>query len=139
MENNIPKQDQKKLLIIGGGFAGMNFAQEVLKSEAYQITLIDKNNYNYFTPLLYQVATSFLDPSSISYPFRKLFRNKNISFRMGELLKVDAAQQMIYLNDGEMPYHYLVFAAGAKTNFYGIESVRKNAISIKGIDDALRM
>ncbi len=130
---------KKKLVIAGGGFAGLNLAQRVAIDKKYEVTLVDKNNYNYFTPLLYQVATSFLDPSSISYPFRKLFRNKNIIFRMGELLRVDPAQQIIYLKDGEMPYDYLVFAAGAKTNFYGIESVRKNAVSIKGIDDALRM
>ncbi len=130
---------KKKLVIIGGGFAGLNLAQRVAADKCYQVTLVDQNNYNYFTPLLYQVATSFLDPSSISYPFRKLFRNKNISFRMAGLERVDPENQIIYLSDGEMSYDYLVFAAGAKTNFYGIESVRDNAIAIKGIDDALRM
>src|SRR6201996_1971226 len=124
MENNIPKQDQKKLLIIGGGFAGMNFAQEVLKSEAYQITLIDKNNYNYFPPLLYQVATSFLDPSSISYPFRKLFRNERVTFRMGELIRIDPVEKIAYLNDAQLSYDELVFATGARTNFFGNENVK---------------
>src|ERR1700743_2368661 len=111
-----------RIVIVGGGFAGLNLAQNLYKNKSYHITLVDKNNYNYFTPLLYQVATSFLDPSSISYPFRKLFRDKNINFRMAEFLKVDPATQTIYLSDGELQYDHLVFAAGAKTNFYGIES-----------------
>ncbi|MEN0057187.1 MAG: NAD(P)/FAD-dependent oxidoreductase, partial [Mucilaginibacter sp.] len=76
---------------------------------------------------------------SITYPFRKLFRNKEINFRLAELLKVDPETQTIYLNDGELTYDYLVFAAGSKTNFFNNESVQKNAISLKGIDDALYM
>ncbi|RFZ85146.1 NAD(P)/FAD-dependent oxidoreductase [Mucilaginibacter terrenus] len=135
MEN----KGQKKLLIVGGGFAGMNLAREVMKSEAYQITLIDKNNYNYFPPLLYQVATSFLDPSSISYPFRKLFRNEEVRFRMGELIRIDPVQQIAYLNDAELPYDELVFATGARTNYFGNENVKKYALPMKTIDDALLM
>ncbi|WCT10006.1 NAD(P)/FAD-dependent oxidoreductase [Mucilaginibacter jinjuensis] len=132
-------EKKTRIVIVGGGFAGLNLAQNLYKTKNYHITLVDKNNYNYFTPLLYQVATSFLDPSSISYPFRKLFRDKNINFRMAEFLRVDPATQTIYLSDGELQYDQLVFAAGAKTNFYGIESIEKNAISLKGIDDALKM
>jgi NADH dehydrogenase len=137
MENTLP--GAKKLVIVGGGFAGLNLARQLFKSKHYHITLIDKNNYNYFTPLLYQVATSFLEPSSISYPFRKILRNKKITFRMGEVVKVDPEKQIVYLDNGELSYDHLVFAAGAKTNFYGIESIKKNALSIKGVDDALHM
>lgn len=137
MENTLP--GAKKIVIVGGGFAGLSFARQLFKSKHYHVTLVDKNNYNYFTPLLYQVATSFLEPSSISYPFRKILRNKKINFRMGQVVKVDPEKQIIYLDNGELSYDHLVFAAGAKTNFYGIESVEKNAISIKGIDDALHM
>jgi NADH dehydrogenase len=136
LESNLNKT---RIVIVGGGFAGLNLAQHLYKNKNYHITLVDKNNYNYFTPLLYQVATSFLDPSSISYPFRKLFRDKNINFRMAELLRVDTTTKTIYLSDGELQYDQLVFAAGAKTNFYGIKSIEKNAISLKGIDDALKM
>jgi NADH dehydrogenase len=139
MTDLVSNEGITRIVIVGGGFAGLNLAQQLYKDKHYQITMVDKNNYNYFTPLLYQVATSFLDPSSISYPFRKLFRDKRISFRMAELLKVDPATNKIYLSDGELEYDQLVFAAGAKTNFYGIESIEKNAISLKGIDDALRM
>jgi len=139
MESAKSEVGKKKIIVIGGGFAGLNFAQQMFKNKDYHVTLVDKNNYNYFTPLLYQVATSFLDPSSISYPFRRLLRDKRINFRMAELKKVDPEKQVIYLSDGEMEYDHLVFAAGAETNFYGIESVKKNAISLKGIDDALKM
>ncbi|MBD1384272.1 NAD(P)/FAD-dependent oxidoreductase [Mucilaginibacter rigui] len=129
----------KKIVVIGGGFAGVNFAQNVAKNKNYQVTLVDKNNYNYFPPLLYQVSTSFLEPSSISYPFRKLFRKDNIRFRMGEPVKIDPVTKTIYLNDGELDYDYLVFASGAKTNFFGNENIEKNAIPMKTIDDGLRM
>ena len=129
----------KKIVVIGGGFAGVNFAQDVAKNKSYKITLVDKNNYNYFPPLLYQVSTSFLEPSSISYPFRKLFRKDKISFRMGEPVKIDPVSKTVYLKDGEISYDYLVFATGAKTNFFGNENIEKNAIPMKTIDDGLRM
>ncbi|HEY6901211.1 MAG TPA: NAD(P)/FAD-dependent oxidoreductase, partial [Puia sp.] len=90
-------------------------------------------------PLLYQVATGFLDPSAISYPFRKLFRDRRIQFRMAEVRNVNLATKTLQLDNGTLGYDYLVFACGAHTNFYGIESVRQNAISLKNIDDALVM
>jgi NADH dehydrogenase len=131
---------REKIVIIGGGFAGLNFVRHLYKNKHYDVTLVDKNNYNYFTPLLYQVATSFLEPSSISYPFRKLFRDKDIHFRMAGIARVDPAAQMLYLDDDSvLSYDHLVFAAGSNTNFYGIESIKQNAISLKGVDDALKM
>ena len=139
MENLKEFDNREKIIVVGGGFAGLSFARLLFKNKHYQVTLVDKNNYNYFTPLLYQVATSFLDPSSISYPFRKMFRNKGIRFRMAELLRVDTANKTIQLSDGNLPYDHLVFAAGTKTNFFGNEIIREKAISIKGIDDALYM
>src|SRR3569833_2385849 len=131
--------NKKRIVVVGGGFAGLNFAQNLYNSDHYDIILVDRNNYNYFTPLLYQVATSFLEPSSISYPFRKLFRGKNIQFRLAEVKNVDLGTKTLQLNDGSLSYDYLVFACGAHTNFYGIESVRQNAVSLKNIDDALVM
>ena len=104
------------------------------------MTLVDKNNYNYFTPLLYQVATSFLEPAAISYPFRKMFEKKNIAFRMAEVLKVNTNENKLYLSDGgELHYDILVFATGSNTNFFGNKSLSSNSFSIKGIDDALYM
>jgi NADH dehydrogenase len=103
---------KKHIVVIGGGFAGLNFLRHLYNNNYYDVTLIDKNNYNYFTPLLYQVATGFLEPSSICYPFRKLFKGKGIRFRMGTFERVDTNAN---------------------------DSIRKNAVSLKGIDDALYM
>jgi NADH dehydrogenase len=139
MENLKEFDNREKIIVVGGGFAGLSFARLLFKNKHYQVTLVDKNNYNYFTPLLYQVATSFLDPSSISYPFRKMFRDKGVRFRMAELLRVDTEKKTIQLSDGALSYDHLVFAAGTKTNFFGNEGIREKAISIKGIDDALYM
>ena len=106
----------------------------------FHITLVDKNNYNFFPPLIYQVATGFLENSNISYPFRKLFRKySNIQFRLGELKRVDPSAHIIYLNNGELKYDYLVFATGAETNYFGMENIRRNAIPMKNVNDALEM
>lgn len=137
---NIPKENRKHIVVIGGGFAGLNFVRHLGNSKYYRITLVDKNNYNYFTPLLYQVATSFLEPSSISYPFRKLFTGKAIQFRMASVVKVNTKENTLFLSDGEeLQYDLLVFAAGTETNFFGNESIRQNAVFLKSIDDALFM
>lgn len=128
------------IVIIGGGFAGINLALSLGKSKDYNITLVDKNNYNFFPPLIYQVATGFLEPSSISYPFRKLFSDQpNTSFRMGELLRVVPEEKKVILSNGELTFDYLVFATGAITNFFGNENVQKNAIPMKTIEDAINM
>lgn len=134
------QQPVKKIVIIGGGFAGINLAKKLENNRHYEVTLVDKNNYNYFTPLIYQVATSFLEPTNISYPFRKFFRNKkNIHFRLGEFLKVAPVTHTCYLNNGELVYDYLVFATGAATNYFGNENIQANAIPMKNLNDALRM
>jgi NADH dehydrogenase len=138
MDNQI-KEERKNIVVVGGGFAGLKFVQQMFNNKYYNVTLVDKNNYNYFTPLLYQVATGFLDASSISYPFRKLFRGKGIQFRLAEVIHVDTENQIVHLDQGELTYDHLVFAAGAKANFFGNESVTANAIPLKGIEDALHM
>jgi NADH:ubiquinone reductase (H+-translocating) len=130
----------KKIVIIGGGFAGINLALKLGNSRHYQVVLVDKNNYNFFPPLIYQVATGFLETSSISYPFRKLFRKKdNIHFRHAELLKVDTDTHTCYLNNGIINYDFLVFASGTTTNYFGNENIVRNAIPMKTINDALHM
>ena len=127
-------------MIIGGGFGGVNLALKLKNDLGFQITLVDKNNYNFFPPLIYQVATGFLENSNISYPFRKLFHKyKNIHFRLGELLRVDPAAHTITLNNGELPYDYLVFATGAESNFFGMENIRGMRIPMKNVNDALEM
>lgn len=129
-----------KIVIIGGGFAGINLAKGLAGDKNFDVTLVDKNNYNFFPPLIYQVATAYLEPSSISYPFRKLFRkNDNIHFRLGEVLSVKAAENKVVLNNGELEYDRLVFATGAESNYFGMENVRKNAIPMKTLNDAIEM
>ena len=130
----------KEIVIIGGGFAGVNLALQLSGNNNFHITLVDRNNYNFFPPLLYQVATGFLEASNISYPFRKLFQEKkNINFRMGEFVKVVQPENKVILSTGELKYDYLVFATGTETNFFGNENVRKNAIPMKTVNDALEM
>ncbi|TRW24269.1 NAD(P)/FAD-dependent oxidoreductase [Flavobacterium zepuense] len=129
-----------KVVIIGGGFAGINLANELADNKDFEVVLVDKNNYNFFPPLIYQVATAYLEPSSISYPFRKYFAKKeNINFRMGELVSVKPEQKIAVLHNGEIDYDVLVFATGAETNYFGMENVRKNAIPMKTLNDALEM
>lgn len=131
---------QKKIVIIGGGFAGINLAKTLGKHAGFSVSIVDKNNYNFFPPLIYQVATGFLEPSSISYPFRKLFASKpNVHFRLGKLIKVLPEENKILLNNGELAYDYLVFATGAATNYFGNENIRKNAIPMKTLSDAISM
>nr|WP_315175244.1 NAD(P)/FAD-dependent oxidoreductase [uncultured Flavobacterium sp.] len=128
------------IVIIGGGFAGINLAKALTNEKGITVTLVDKNNYNFFPPLIYQVATAFLEPSSISYPFRKFFAGKkNLQFRLGELLKVIPNENKVILNNGELDYDQLVFATGAETSYFGMENVRKNAIPMKTLNDAIEM
>ncbi|TRX42943.1 NAD(P)/FAD-dependent oxidoreductase [Flavobacterium restrictum] len=129
-----------EIVIIGGGFAGLNLAKELLNKEGIHVTLVDKNNYNFFPPLIYQVATAFLEPSSISYPFRKFFAGKkNLQFRLGELLQVLPLENKIILSNDELKYDQLVFATGAETSYFGMENVKKNAIPMKTLNDAIEM
>lgn len=129
-----------KIVIIGGGFAGINLSKALLDQKDIEVTLVDKNNYNFFPPLIYQVGTAFLEPSSISYPFRKFFAGKkNLQFRLGELVEVVPGENKVILNNGELKYDKLVFATGAETNYFGMENVKKNAIPMKTLSDAIVM
>ncbi|HEX5024041.1 MAG TPA: FAD-dependent oxidoreductase, partial [Agriterribacter sp.] len=131
---------RKQIVIIGGGFAGINLANHLTDKDEYDVILVDKNNYNFFPPLLYQVATGFLEASNISYPFRKMFQGKkNIRFRMGSLLKVLPEQNKVILSTSEINYDYLVLATGTESNYFGLEDVKQNAIPMKTVDDALEM
>lgn len=130
----------KKVVVVGGGFAGINFIKKLSKNKFFDITLVDLNNYNFFPPLLYQVATGFLEPSSISYPFRKFLRDKkNIHFRLGALKRIVPEKNKIELTNGDLSYDILVMATGAVTNFFGMENVIKHAIPMKTLSDALAM
>lgn len=133
-------QNQKRVLIVGGGFAGVNLAKQLAGHTNFEVILADKNNYNFFPPLIYQVATGYLESSNISYPFRKLLRGKdNIQFRMGELLEIFPEQCKVMFSTGEVSYDILVLATGCETNYFGMESVAKHAIPMKTLSDALQM
>jgi NADH dehydrogenase len=129
-----------RIVIIGGGFAGINLVKHLADEMEFHVTLVDMNNYNFFPPLLYQVATGFLDVSNICYPFRKLFHDKkNLSFRLGELQKVIPEENKVLLSTCELSYDYLVLATGTESNYFGMENIRKAALPMKTVDDAIEI
>jgi NADH dehydrogenase len=130
----------KHVVIIGGGFGGINLIKILAKNKNFEITLIDRNNYNFFPPLLYQIATGFLDGSNISYPFRKWIRHyKNVHFRMGELQKIIPSEKSIIVDGKLLNYDHLVLATGLTTNYFGMESVKQHALAMKTLGDALTL
>lgn len=137
MQFNIPDTGQKRVVVVGGGFAGLTLARKLAKSR-FQVVLIDKNNYHQFQPLFYQVAMAGLEPSSIVFPLRKVFQNnRNVLIRVTKVLSVDTANNEIHTEIGNLKYDYLVIAIGADTNWYGNEQVRANAIPMKSVSEAL--
>jgi NADH dehydrogenase len=130
----------KKVIIVGGGFAGLTLAKKLANHRCFQVTVVDRNNYHFLPPLLYQVSTAFIEPSNISYPFRKLFQErKNIRFYMGKLLRVIPETNMIETDSGNLTYDYLILAMGTESNFFGNENVMNNALPMKTIDEALHI
>src|SRR5690554_1152139 len=130
----------KKVVIVGGGFAGVNLIKKLTNDPQFHVTLVDKNNYHFFPPLLYQVSTAFIENSNISYPFRRMFQDrKNVRFHIGSLLKVNQEENTIETDTGLVPYDYLVLSLGTETNYFGLENVKKNALPMKTIRDALKL
>lgn len=130
----------KKIIIIGGGFAGLSIVKKMVHNKHFEVTLVDANNYHYFTPLLYQVSTAFVEPSNISYPFRRLFQGwTNIRFFLGKLKRVIPETNTIETDNGNLKYDYLVLAMGTQTNFFGNENIMNNALPMKTIDEALNI
>ncbi|MFC5872715.1 NADH dehydrogenase [Chryseobacterium arachidis] len=129
---------KKHIVIVGGGFAGINLIKSLVNDNRFRITLVDKNNYHFFPPLIYQVATSFIEASNISYPFRKLLSNyRNVNFHMGSLVKVNPDSNSIETDHGILQYDYLVLALGTESNFFGMENVKQCSLPMKTIDEAL--
>lgn len=129
-----------KVVVVGGGFGGINLAKKLSGNKKIQVTIVDKNNYNFFPPLLYQVSTAFIEPSNISYPFRRMFQEKeNLHFYLGALIKINIEENFIETTTGIVNYDYLVLAMGAETNYFGIQNIMKNAMPMKTIDDALNL
>ena len=131
--------NRKRIIIVGAGFGGLRLAQE-LKNAHYEIFLIDKNNYHQFQPLMYQVATARLEPSSISFPLRKVFQHsKNVRIRVAEVTGVDSNAKIVHTTIGDYPYDYLVLAQGCKTNYFGNEILEKCAFPMKSVPEALQL
>jgi len=136
---NIPKTDIPRVVIIGGGFAGISLAKRLLKKEI-QVVLLDRHNYHTFQPLLYQVSTAGLEPDSIAYPLRKITRNSPRGFfRMAEVTAIDPKKNSLYTNIGDLNFDYLVIATGSKTNFFGNKSFEENSMQMKTIPHALNI
>lgn len=129
--------DRKKIIVVGGGFAGVEFIKTI-DSHLFDVLLIDKLNHHQFQPLFYQVATSQIEPSSISFPLRHVFRKKNhFQFRLAEVLAIEDNEQQIVTDIGVFSYDYLVIAIGCKTNFFGNSNIEKNAFTLKTTYDAI--
>lgn len=130
---------KKRVIVAGGGFAGINLVKK-LDSDLFEVLLIDKLNYHQFQPLLYQVAASQIEPSSISFPLRFIFRRKKeVRIRLAEVTGVDLQNKKLLTSIGEFDYNYLVLAMGCRTNFFGNEEISRHALSIKSTTDAIRI
>lgn len=130
---------RKKIILVGGGFAGLHLAKR-LNNEDFDVLLIDKQNHHQFQPLYYQVASARLEPSNISFPFRKIFQKSgNIQFRLAEVTKIIAAESKIETSIGDYHYDYLVIASGCKTNFFGNQQISKHALSMKTTEEAIEI
>lgn len=132
-------EQRKKIILIGGGFAGLHLAQQ-LNNSAFDVLLIDKQNHHQFQPLYYQVASARLEPSNISFPFRKIFqKSNNIQIRLAEVTKIIAQGNKIETNIGDFSYDYLVIATGCKTNFFGNKQISQHALSMKTTEEAIEI
>ena len=136
---NIPSSIHQRVVIIGGGFAGIALAKK-LRNQKLQVVLIDKHNYHTFQPLLYQVATGGLEAGSIAYPIRKVIQEyKDFYFRLTSVKEIDTQNQKIISDIGDLHYDYLVIATGSKTNYFGNKEIERNAMSMKTIPQSLNI
>ena len=130
----------KRIVVIGGGFAGINFVKRLANDNRFQVTLVDQNNYHSFIPLLYQVGMAFIEPSNISYPFRRLFQKKNnLRFHMGSLVRINPAENTVETDTGVLTYDFLVLALGTESNYFGMENVKRNSWPLKTISNATNL
>lgn len=125
------------VVVVGGGFGGLKLVK-ALTHKKFKVTLIDKNNFHTFQPLLYQVATASLTPDSIAYPFRRLVGPaNNVAFRMAEVETIDYEAKLVRTNEGDISYDLLVLASGSKTNFFGNKQVESWSMQLKSVSQAL--
>lgn len=134
---NVPKTSYPRIIIIGGGFAGISLAKKLSRKEV-QVVLIDKHNYHTFQPLLYQVSTGGLEPDSIAYPIRKILQDfPNFIFRLANVEEIRPEDNVVRTNIGDLEYDYLVIATGSKTNYYGNAEMEANSMAMKTIPQSL--
>lgn len=130
---------KKEIVVIGGGFAGIQFIENI-DTNLFNITLIDKLNHHQFQPLFYQVATSQLEPSSISFPFRKIFQHKKgLQIRMAEVFSIDTSKSTVITSIGNFNYNELVIATGCGNNFFGNASIKNHALTLKSTAEAIEV
>ncbi len=136
---NIPESNLPRVVIIGGGFAGINLAK-TLANKNIQVVLIDKHNYHTFQPLLYQVSSSGLEPDSIAYPLRKIIKKHKTSFfRLAEVERILPEEKKVLTSIGYIRYDYLVIATGTKTNYFGNKAIESNSMPMKTVPQALNL
>jgi len=130
---------RQRVVIIGAGFAGLRIARD-LNNTNYEVILIDRHNYHQFQPLMYQVATARLEPSSISFPLRKVFQHsKNVSIRVAEVERVDTAKKLLYTSIGDIPYDRLIIALGCTTNYFGNTRIQSHSFPMKSVPQAMAL
>jgi len=133
----LPDSSLPRVVVIGGGFAGISLVKK-LKNKPVQVVVLDKNNFHQFQPLLYQVATSGIEPDSIVFPLRKLFNGyKNVFFRMAIVNEIQSESNRIITDIGTVEYDHLVIATGSTTNFFGLQDVQQHSVGMKTIQEAL--
>ncbi len=136
---NIPKTSFPRIVIIGGGFAGISLAKK-LNNQEVQVVLLDKHNYHTFQPLLYQVSTGGLEPDSIAYPIRKILKDfPNFFFRLAQVEEIKTEVNTLVTNIGNLEYDYLVMATGSETNYYGNREIQLNSMAMKTIPQSLNL
>lgn len=136
---NIPRSSFPRIVIVGGGFAGIALTKK-LRNKNVQVVLLDKHNYHNFQPLMYQVATGGLEPDSIAYPIRKVVQEYNdFYFRLAEVKEIDTDNNKIIADIGELKYDYLILATGSKTNFFGNKEMERNCMAMKTIPQSLNI
>ena len=134
---NIPDTNLPRVVIIGGGFAGVNLVK-ALANKNVQVVLIDKHNYHTFQPLLYQVSSSGLEPDSIAYPLRKIIKkHKSTFFRLAEVEQIIPESNELITTIGNLSFDYLVIATGTKTNYFGNKAIETNSMPMKSVPQAL--
>ena len=139
IQPNVPETGLPRVVIVGGGFGGINLAKK-LKSAPVQVVMLDRNNYHLFQPLLYQVSTAGLETDSIAFPLRGIFkRQRNFYFRMAEVTGVRPQENILETGIGDLHYDYLVLATGSTTNFFGNKVIEQHAIGMKSLIEAVQI